>query len=428
MAAHSTVSLESLQDRWAEAWGSSRRLVGEEEISAHGLRAAEAVTPASACRRRVRAPCFGGNALAVRRKGDCHVCRRFALTLPPRVLVVQRRRRRECRRQHARLCSAGTPRWLAPAHTALRHAQGPGLPAGNDWFPSPLEGETLIGLRIPSSTQEMKSALHRLAWGGRREMAAPKRGRPEMAKPEREAAQSEPTRRLSRIASVARMSFSSKDDEDSILEGPAPAGVPLPPPLRAWAANDELAVTQITADKQAFMRNMSRWDLFLKCRRLCAHALPAASSAAPAGAGRSDFFRTQAVHSGASGATADQHGRSRAALQLRDLRCLQGISKPVIHVRDGAMVVTFDPIRAVITLSRIFIVLHVDDPELQPLMPRLCTNDSTHVSGIPAARVLPFELQALDAVLYTAFQFRMQVSNARRAKLSSRRIFLTIGC
>ena len=176
--------------------------------------------------------------------------------------------------------------------------------------------------------------------------------------------------------------------------------------------DEYLIVKEIDDEKQAFTHSMSRWDLLLKCRRLVAeHSSPAE---AHAGARRSDFFRSHPAVRGGEGIGKMAHKeRSRATLQFRDLRCLQGITEPVIHVRDGAVVASFDPIRAVITCANMFVVLHEgEDSELQPLMPRLLyANDGAQVDGMIGA--LPFELQALDAVLYTAFHFRLQVCTAR---------------
>ena len=98
-------------------------------------------------------------------------------------------------------------------------------------------------------------------------------------------------------------------------------------------------------------------------------------------------------------------------LQFRDLRCLQGITEPVIHVRKGALIVSLFPIRAIITSSNLYVVLSDgQDSELQPLVPRLRANEAPHIDGIGEMQVLPFELQTLDAVLYTVFQWHLQVS------------------
>ena len=169
--------------------------------------------------------------------------------------------------------------------------------------------------------------------------------------------------------------------------------------------DEELIVKEIDVAKQTFTHSMSRWDLLLECRRVVAQHSPPAEPHADV-ARRSDFFRVPL-----RGSKNAHKEKRRTMLQFRDLRCLQGITEPVIHVREGAIVASFDPIRAVITCSRMFVVLHPgEDSELQQLMPRLLyANEGSLVDGMIGASALPFELQALDAVLYAAFHFRMQV-------------------
>ena len=95
-------------------------------------------------------------------------------------------------------------------------------------------------------------------------------------------------------------------------------------------------------------------------------------------------------------------------LHFRDMRCLQGITEPVMHVRKGAIVVSTDPIRAVITSNTIFVVLQDgQDAELQPLTPRLRAAAGQHADGLANSFALPFELRALDAIFYTVFLWHL---------------------
>ena len=162
--------------------------------------------------------------------------------------------------------------------------------------------------------------------------------------------------------------------------------------------------------------NMNRWDLLVRCRDLVKRKYPVVPVARNAFKYRSEFFRALTFCTAAECEGGDLVNPSRmlervreskAMLHYRDLRCLQGITKPVMHIRKGCIVVSLDPIRAVITSSNMYLVLHEgQDSELQPLMPRLQTNDCNRLD---CANQLPFELQALDAVLYTVFQWHQQV-------------------
>ena len=103
-----------------------------------------------------------------------------------------------------------------------------------------------------------------------------------------------------------------------------------------------------------------------------------------------------------------KEGKAAEMLNFRDMRCLQGITEPVMHVRKGAIVVSMDPIRAVITSSTIFVVLKDgQDSELQPLTPRLRAAAGQHADGLANSFALPFELRALDAIFYTVFLWHL---------------------
>ena len=163
--------------------------------------------------------------------------------------------------------------------------------------------------------------------------------------------------------------------------------------------DEDLLVLEINASKQAVMRNMNRWSLLSQCRGIVMQHFPNASSAPTFRSHRSDFFAL----------SSRLVSRSRAMMQFRDLRCLQGFTEPVIHVRRGVLVVSMHPIRAVVTSSNMYVILrNGQDSELQPLVPRLRSNEGPNIEGVSEMSSLPFELQALDAVLYTAFQWHLQ--------------------
>lgn len=177
--------------------------------------------------------------------------------------------------------------------------------------------------------------------------------------------------------------------------------------------HEDLFVLEINEQKQTVMHHMNRWDLLVKCRRHVTQHYPAAP---PAGGHkfRSEFFRALCSDDGLGVGMGGRkiERESKAILQFRDLRCLQGITEPVIHIRKGAMVVSLDPIRAIITSSNMYVILHEgQDSELQPLVPRLRANSAPHIDGVGELQALPFELQALDAVLYTAFLWHIEVQN-----------------
>jgi hypothetical protein len=176
--------------------------------------------------------------------------------------------------------------------------------------------------------------------------------------------------------------------------------------------HEDLLVLEVNEQKQTVMHHMNRWDLLVKCRRHVTQHYPAVPPASNVHKFRSEFFRALHSDGGGVGYRKTVRGSKAALLQFRDLRCLQGITEPVIHIRKGAIVVSLDPIRAVITSSNMYVVLHEgQDSELQPLVPRLRANSAPHIDGVGALQALPFELQALDAVLYTAFLWHIEVQN-----------------
>jgi hypothetical protein len=85
-------------------------------------------------------------------------------------------------------------------------------------------------------------------------------------------------------------------------------------------------------------------------------------------------------------------------LQLRDIRCVQSISEPVLFVRKGAIVIAMGPYRAVITKSTAFL-LQPSERALQPLL-QMLTESLRHDRTVK----LPFELCVLEAIIVLAIQ------------------------
>lgn len=56
-------------------------------------------------------------------------------------------------------------------------------------------------------------------------------------------------------------------------------------------------------------------------------------------------------------------------LHLRDIRCLQGVSEPALLVRRDAIVVSLDPIKAIITCETAFLVVQEGNPLTHSPMP-----------------------------------------------------------
>ena len=83
-----------------------------------------------------------------------------------------------------------------------------------------------------------------------------------------------------------------------------------------------------------------------------------------------------------------------SSLQLRDLRILQGVRGPAIFVRRGAFVVSLDPLHAVITRVKAFVIIPEENTDaiMQSLLTRYCQENAgrmfeTSTMG-PARRAL----------------------------------------
>uniref|UniRef100_A0A7S4P2N3 Magnesium transporter n=1 Tax=Guillardia theta TaxID=55529 RepID=A0A7S4P2N3_GUITH len=124
---------------------------------------------------------------------------------------------------------------------------------------------------------------------------------------------------------------------------------------------------------------------------------PQPSPAAHVRTRRSDFFVSLDED------VEEVKNQNQSNLQFRDLRCLQGISNSVLMVRRGSLVISLDVMRAVVTRGALYIVVQDGaDAVLQPLLPRL-----ESLKDIPELQDYPFELQALEAILYTVFNWHI---------------------
>lgn len=144
---------------------------------------------------------------------------------------------------------------------------------------------------------------------------------------------------------------------------------------------DTMLVLVFTADNTSYMRSdLSRFDLLLECRK----SVP--NSALPGGT---------ALHL--------RHSRG-AALQLRDIRALQEVQRPSLMVRMGAIIVSIEPLNAIITHDRAFVVVPDGaDDLLEPLLHRVRNGHSD-----AQAHNTAFEFLALEALLMTLVSHHKQ--------------------
>lgn len=140
-----------------------------------------------------------------------------------------------------------------------------------------------------------------------------------------------------------------------------------------------LNVLQFSSNMESVMRtDMNRFDLLEECRQ--------------------SFTRVVDDKNTTSEKKKKKHveGSPGVALQLRDIRCLQGVSEPALLVRRGAIVVSLDPIKAIVTCDRCFVVLpYGADELLEPLMKRFREGNKDMTVE------MPFEFIALEALLVT---------------------------
>jgi hypothetical protein len=130
--------------------------------------------------------------------------------------------------------------------------------------------------------------------------------------------------------------------------------------------------------------DMNRFDLLEECRK----------SVPPSNADKNGAKRRA------------QQSNLGVALQLRDIRCLQGVSEPALLVRRGAIIVSLEPVKAIVTCDSAYVVIPDGADELLvPLLERLR-------AGHKDQKVeMPFEFIALEALLVTLVN-----SHAREVK------------
>ena len=151
---------------------------------------------------------------------------------------------------------------------------------------------------------------------------------------------------------------------------------------------DPMLLLVFTSDNESYMRSdLSRFDLLLECRKtMHESALP--------------------------GGTALHLGHSRGAtLQLRDLRALQDVQRPSLMVRTGAILVSIEPLKAIITRDRAFVVVPEGaDDLLEPLLRhvRQSSADGLSSSAGRGSSSTSFEFVALEALLRTLVSHHTQ--------------------
>ena len=149
---------------------------------------------------------------------------------------------------------------------------------------------------------------------------------------------------------------------------------------------DTMLVLVFTADKKSYMRSdMSRFDLLLECRK----AVP------------EDTHHARMPRHLGEGSC---HHTRGAMLQLRDIRALQDVQRPSLMVRAGAIVVSIEPLKAIITHDRSFVVVPEGaDGLLGPLL-----NFVHNGLSDPQAQHVAFEFLALEALLVTLVRHHKQ--------------------
>jgi len=151
---------------------------------------------------------------------------------------------------------------------------------------------------------------------------------------------------------------------------------------------DPMLLLVFTSDNESYMRSdLSRFDLLLECRK----TMP--ESALPGGT---------ALHLG--------HSRG-ATLQLRDLRALQDVQRPSLMVRTGAILVSIEPLKAIITRDRAFVVVPEGaDDLLEPLLRHVRQNSADGLSSSAGrgGSSTSFEFVALEALLRTLVSHHTQ--------------------
>jgi hypothetical protein len=142
---------------------------------------------------------------------------------------------------------------------------------------------------------------------------------------------------------------------------------------------DTMLVLVISADKTSHMRSdLSRFDLLNECRK-----------SVPDGAMQHERANLHLDHS------------RGAMLQLRDIRALQDVHHPSLMVRIGAILLSMDPLKAIITQDRAFVVVPDGADNLFEPLHRHIRQDQT--------QDVAFEFLALEALLVTLVSYHKQV-------------------
>jgi hypothetical protein len=144
---------------------------------------------------------------------------------------------------------------------------------------------------------------------------------------------------------------------------------------------DSMLVLEFTANNKSYMRSgLSRFDLLRECRK----SVP-----------------DSALQHGSVQQIRQYRG---AVLQLRDIRALQDAHRPSLMVRLGAIIVTIDPLSAIITHDRAFVMVPDGaDSLLEPLLKRV-----GHGHSDAQTQNIGFEFMALESLLVTLVSHHQQ--------------------
>ena len=143
--------------------------------------------------------------------------------------------------------------------------------------------------------------------------------------------------------------------------------------------SDSMLVLEFTAENKSYMRpGLSRFDLLRECRK--------------------------SVPDSALGPVQQRRHYRGAMLQLRDIRALQVAHRPSLMVRIGAIVVSIDPLNAIITHDRAFVMVPDGaDSLLAPLLKRV-----GHGHSDAHTQNTAFEFVALESLLMTLVSHHQQ--------------------
>ena len=136
-----------------------------------------------------------------------------------------------------------------------------------------------------------------------------------------------------------KASFQFKPEEQEEYSGYSRGEASIQDHLKLRALEKDMSMLHILQfDRTMEWRirtDMNRFDLLEECRK----------SLIPSGIGETGAKRR------------GQQSDLGVALQLRDIRCLQGVSEPALLVRRGAIIVSLEPVKAIVTCESAYVVI-----------------------------------------------------------------------